>query len=75
MALGALAALRKAGLTGKVLVSGFDNIGGVQPYLRSHELTVTADQFGDQMGVNGIKRALADVTGFQQTTINVVQGN
>jgi ribose transport system substrate-binding protein len=75
MALGALTAIHKAGLDGKVLVSGFDNIPSIQPYMRNHAVIATVDQFGDQVAVYGIKRALSDVTGFQQTPVNIVQGN
>jgi ribose transport system substrate-binding protein len=75
MAIGVLAALRQAGLQGKILVSGFDNIHDIQPYLRDHEVVATADQYGDQEAVNGIRRALSEVGQFQETEVTVVQSN
>lgn len=58
MALGAVAAIRAAGLQDKVLVVGFDNIGAVQEAIKEGAILATADQHGDQLAVFGIEHAL-----------------
>jgi ribose transport system substrate-binding protein len=58
MALGALAAVRSAGLTDKVMIVGFDNIGAVQQAVKEGTILATADQHGDQLAVYGIEYAL-----------------
>jgi len=58
MALGAIAAVKSAGLTGKVHVIGFDNIAAVQDAIRDGKVLATADQHGDQLAVFGIEYAL-----------------
>lgn len=58
MALGALAAVRSAGLGEKVLIVGFDNIGAVQQAIKEGTILATADQHGDQLAVYGIEYAL-----------------
>lgn len=58
MALGALAAIRSAGLTEKVMVVGFDNIAAVQQAVKEGMILATADQHGDQLAVYGIEYAL-----------------
>jgi ribose transport system substrate-binding protein len=59
MALGALAAVKAAGKTGKVQIVGFDNISAVQAAIKAGEILATADQHGDQLAVFGIETALA----------------
>ena len=66
MALGAVAAVRAAGLEGKVLVAGFDNISAVQPMIASRQMIATADQHGDQLAVFGIEAALSILSGAEQ---------
>ena len=58
MALGAVAAVKAAGKTGKVLVGGYDNISAVQPLLKDGSLLATADQFGAKQAAFGIEVAL-----------------
>ncbi len=58
MALGALAAIKAAGLSGKVEVVGFDNISAVQTAIQEGNILATADQHGDQLAVYGIEYAL-----------------
>ena len=58
MALGAVAAINAAGLSGKVKVAGFDNISAVQEAIRGEKVLATADQHGDQLAVYGIEYAL-----------------
>jgi ribose transport system substrate-binding protein len=58
MALGALAAIKGAGLSGQVKVVGFDNIGAVQEAVKKGTMAATADQHGDKLAVYGIEYAL-----------------
>lgn len=58
MALGALAAVKSAGLTDKVMIVGFDNIGAVQQAVKEGTILATADQHADQLAVYGIEYAL-----------------
>ena len=58
MALGAVAAVKAAGKTGKVLVVGYDNIGAVKPMLADGRMLATADQFAARQAVFGIETAL-----------------
>lgn len=58
MALGAVAAVKTAGKTGKVLVVGYDNISAIKPMLADGRVLATADQFGAKQAVFGIETAL-----------------
>ena len=58
MALGAVAAVQAAGRTGKVLVTGFDNVAAIRPMLADGRVVATADQHGDKLAVFGIEAAL-----------------
>ncbi|MFT7325498.1 MAG: ribose transport system substrate-binding protein [Rhodoferax sp.] len=58
MALGAVAAIRAAGKTGKVQVVGYDNIRAIKPMLADGRILATADQFGAKQAVFGIEIAL-----------------
>jgi ribose transport system substrate-binding protein len=58
MALGAVAAVKAAGKTGKVLVVGYDNIGAIKPMLNDGRVLATADQFAAKQAVFGIETAL-----------------
>lgn len=58
MALGAVAAVKAAGKTGKVLVVGYDNIGAIKPMLADGRVLATADQFAAKQAVFGIETAL-----------------
>jgi len=58
MALGAVAAVKAAGKTGKVLVVGYDNINAIKPMLKDGRVLATADQFASQQAVFGIETAL-----------------
>jgi ribose transport system substrate-binding protein len=56
--LGAVAAVKAAGKTGKVLVVGYDNIGAIKPMLNDGRVLATADQFAAKQAVFGIETAL-----------------
>lgn len=58
MALGAVAAVKAAGKTGKILIVGFDNIGATQALIKSGSVLCTVDQHGDQLAAFGIDYAL-----------------
>jgi len=58
MALGAVAAVKAAGKTGKVLVVGYDNIGAIKPMLADGRVLATADQFAAKQAVFGIETTL-----------------
>jgi ribose transport system substrate-binding protein len=58
MALGAVAAVRSAGKSGKVKVIGYDNIAAVKPLLADGRMSATVDQFASQQAVFGIEVAL-----------------
>jgi ribose transport system substrate-binding protein len=58
MALGAAAAVRQAGRTGRVHVVGFDNIAAVRQLIDEGRVLATADQHGDRLAVYGIEYAL-----------------
>lgn len=58
MALGAVAAIRSAGKTGKVKVVGYDNIPAVKPLLADGRMSATIDQFAGKQAAFGIEVAL-----------------
>lgn len=58
MALGALAAVRAAGKTGKVYVVGFDNISAANELVQNGQLLATVDQHADKLAIYGIEYAL-----------------
>jgi len=58
MAIGAVAAVKAANKTGKVLVVGYDNISAVKPMLADGRMLATADQYGAKQAVFGIETAL-----------------
>jgi ribose transport system substrate-binding protein len=66
MALGAAAAVRQAGRTGRVRVVGFDNIAAVQQLLQDGRVLATADQHADRLAVYGIEYALRILRGDAQ---------
>ena len=63
MALGAVAAVRSGGKTGKVKVIGFDNIPAVKPLLANGQMLATVDQFASRQAVFGIEVALQAIAG------------
>nr|WP_206663237.1 sugar ABC transporter substrate-binding protein [Ningiella ruwaisensis] len=63
MALGALAAVQRANLSDSILIVGFDNINAIQSHIESGDVLVTVDQFGGQLAVFGIEKALAALEG------------
>ena len=67
MALGAVAAIQAAGMTGKVLVAGFDNIGAIKEMVGDGRVVATADQHADQLAVFGIEAALKIMKGQAPT--------
>ena len=62
MALGAVAAIRAAGKTGKVQLVGYDNINAIKPMLNDGRVLATVDQFAQQQAVFGIETALKAVS-------------
>ena len=61
MALGAVAAVKTAGMVGKVAVVGYDNIDAVRPLLAEGRMLATADQYGSKQAVFGIQIAVKAV--------------
>ncbi len=81
MAMGAVAAIKSAGKTGKVMVVGFDNISALAPMLKDGRVVATADQHADQLAVFGIEtaiKALKDKSlakgGVIETAVDLVVG-
>ena len=77
MALGAAAAIEASGR--RVLLSGFDNVPAVAPLLADGRLSVTVDQHGDRLAVEGIEAALAILAGAaapedRTTPVDLVTG-
>lgn len=58
MALGAVASVKSAGKSGKVMVVGYDNISAIKPMLADGRVLATADQFAAKQAVFGIETAL-----------------
>ncbi|MET0534918.1 MAG: sugar ABC transporter substrate-binding protein [Steroidobacter sp.] len=58
MALGAAAAIKTTGRSGKVKVVGYDNIPAVKPLLTDGRMLATVDQFPSQQAVSAIEIAL-----------------
>jgi ribose transport system substrate-binding protein len=58
MALGAAAAIKSAGRTGKVKLVGYDNIAAVKPLLADGRMLATVDQFAARQAAFGIEVAL-----------------
>ena len=54
MALGVAKALDAAGMGGKILVVGFDNIPAIRPLIKAGKVLATVDQFGSEMAANAI---------------------
>jgi len=61
MALGAVAAVKTAGMNGKVKVVGYDNISAIKPLLAEGRVLATADQYGAKQAVFGIDTAVKAV--------------
>jgi ribose transport system substrate-binding protein len=61
MALGAVAAVKTAGLNGKVKVVGYDNISAIKPLLAEGRVLATADQYAAKQAVFGIDIAVKAV--------------
>lgn len=58
MALGAVAAVKTAGLAGKVKVVGYDDIDAIKPMLADGRILATANQYATKQAVFGIETAL-----------------
>jgi len=58
MAMGAVEAVRDAGRTGSVYVTGYNNIDAVKPLLADGRVLATMNQFADRQAVFGIDVAL-----------------
>jgi len=63
MALGAQAAVKAAGKSGKILIVGFDNISAIRQMLAEGRILATADQHADKLAVYGIETALKILSG------------
>jgi ribose transport system substrate-binding protein len=77
MALGALAAVKAAGSSGKVLIVGFDNIPGIREAIEEGSVLATADQHADRLAVFGIEAALRILHGEappadQETPVDLI---
>lgn len=58
MALGAAAAVKSGGKSGKVKIVGYDNIPAVKPLLADGRMLATVDQYAGKQAVAGIEIAL-----------------
>jgi ribose transport system substrate-binding protein len=58
MALGAVAAVKDAGKTGQVIVTGYDGISAVRSAIREGTVEATVEQHGNLLAVYGIEYAL-----------------
>jgi len=77
MALGVEKAVAAAGLTGKIQIVGFDNIGAIQKLIKEDKILGTIDQFGPEMAVNAIKVGFhilkgEKLSGWQQTPVKLI---
>lgn len=81
MAIGAVQALAELGLTGKVLIGGYDNIPGIRPYLQSGQVVATAEQYPGKQAQYALDLALkalaqktpqADLPGMVQTPVELI---
>ena len=63
MAIGAAAALKKAGKSDTVALVGFDNISAAQDLIKNGRLLATAEQYGNKLAVYGIEWALKILDG------------
>jgi ribose transport system substrate-binding protein len=77
MALGALAAVKAAGRSGKVQIVGFDNISAIRQAVKDGSVLATADQHADQLAVYGIEYALRVLDGQeapadQETPVDLI---
>ncbi|MGE4505569.1 MAG: sugar ABC transporter substrate-binding protein [Desulfovibrionaceae bacterium] len=80
MVLGVEKAIAAAGMTGKIQIVGFDNIGAVQELIKQGKCLATVDQFGPEMAANAIKvgfRILGGekLTGWQKTPVKLVNAD
>jgi ribose transport system substrate-binding protein len=79
MALGALAAVKRANLAQAPIIVGFDNIQAISPHIQSGDILATVDQFGGQLAIFGIEKALAVLAGeplepMTQTELALITG-
>ena len=58
MAFGAIQAIQAKGLTGKILVAGYDALDQAKQYIKSHKMISTVDQKPDDQGYYGVKFAV-----------------
>lgn len=72
MALGAVSAVRAAGMAGKVQVVGYDNIAAIKSMLNDGRVLATADQAAAQQAVFGIQNALKLVKGEKVESVDGV---
>lgn len=77
MALGVEKAVAAAGLTGKIQIVGFDNIGAIQKLIKEDKILGTIDQFGPEMAVNAIKVGFQilkgeKLSGWQKTPVKLI---
>src|SRR5262249_36381320 len=57
MALGALRAIKSAGRSGQIIVTGYDNIEAAKNALRGGEMAATVDQHPERIGAEGVRAA------------------
>lgn len=81
MAIGAVQALEELGLTGKVLIGGYDNIPRVHSYLKDRLVLATAEQYPGKQAQYALDLALkaleqktpqSDLPGTVQTPVELV---
>ena len=62
MAMGAVDAVRDAGRTGGVYITGYNNIDAIKPLIADGRVLATIDQFAERQAVFGVDVALKAVT-------------
>lgn len=77
MALGVLQALDIAGLTGKILLAGYDNIEAVRYEMQNKHIHCTVEQHPEIMGAIGVKLAMNSMKGekppqFTATPVDLI---
>lgn len=77
MAMGALQALELFGLSGEVILAGYDNLEGVRAEMRRGKIHATVEQHSELMGEYGVRSAWERLKGkpvalYQSTPIDLI---
>lgn len=79
MALGALQALELLGLSGEVLLTGYDNLDTVRTEMRNNRIHATIEQYPEEMGAYAVEAAWKSLSGdtvalHQHTPLELITG-